>query len=99
MVIASGGYPGDFTKGAEITGLDQVAGMKDIVVFHAGTKSGRRAIDANRLFITDGGRVLNVTALGSDYRSAIGHCYEAVRAINFDKMHYRTDIAHRAAKR
>ncbi len=98
VVVASGGYPGDFTKGMEIKGLDRAAGMKDIVVFHAGTKLGKRAIDGGSLFITAGGRVLNITALGSDYKSAIDHCYEAVGAVHFDRMHYRTDIARRAVK-
>ncbi|MBU0604833.1 MAG: phosphoribosylamine--glycine ligase [Candidatus Omnitrophica bacterium] len=98
VAVVSGGYPGDFVKGMEIRGLSQAAGMKEVVIFHAGTKSGRRATDGSRLFITSGGRVLNITALGSDYRSAIDHCYEAVRAVHFDKMHYRTDIAHRAVR-
>lgn len=99
IVITSGGYPGDFEKGMEIQGLDQVAAMHDVIVFHAGTKLGRRANDDGKLFITNGGRVLNITALGSDYKTAIAHCYEAVRAIHFDRMHYRTDIACRAVTR
>lgn len=99
VVVVSGGYPGSFTKGMEIDGLDQASGMKDIVVFHAGTKLGKRATDGERLFIATGGRVLNITALGRDYKSAIDRCYEAVRAIHFDKMHYRTDIARRAVNR
>ena len=98
VAAVSGGYPGDFVKGMEIRGLDRAAGMKDIVIFHAGTKSGRRTTDGSSLFITSGGRVLNITALGRDYRSAIEHCYEAVRAVHFDGMHYRTDIAHRAVR-
>ncbi len=99
VVIASGGYPGNFQKGMEIKGLDTVAAMKDVVVFHAGTKMGRRSTDGKSLFITNGGRVLNVTALGKDYKSAIDLCYDAVRSIHFDKMHYRTDIAYRATKK
>lgn len=98
VVVASGGYPGNFIKGMEINGLDRASGMRDVVVFHAGTRSGRRDVDAQGLFVTSGGRVLNVTALGGDYRAAINNCYEAVRLINFDKMHYRTDIAYRAIK-
>lgn len=98
VVLVSGGYPGDFTGGMEIEGLDRAAGMKDIVVFHAGTKSGRRATDGESLFIATGGRVLNITALGDDYESAIDRCYEAVRAVHFDRMHYRTDIARRAVR-
>ncbi|MCX5678779.1 MAG: phosphoribosylamine--glycine ligase [Candidatus Omnitrophica bacterium] len=98
VVAVSGGYPGDYAKGMEIKGLDQVSGMKDIVVFHAGTKLGKRATDGKSLFITTGGRVLNITALGGDYESAIGRCYEAVRTVHFDRMHYRTDIASKAVR-
>jgi phosphoribosylamine--glycine ligase len=82
----------------EITGLEEAAKMKDVVIFHAGTKMGRRSSDEHRLFLTSGGRVLNVTALGADYKSAVAICYDAVRKIHFDKMHYRTDIAYRAIK-
>lgn len=98
VVLASGGYPGQFVKGMEISGLEDALKMKDVSVFHAGTKLGKRATDGGRLFITSGGRVMNVTALGLDYRAAIDRCYDAVRAIHFDKMHYRTDIAYRAVK-
>lgn len=98
VVIASGGYPGAFEKGMEITGFDAVAKMHDVTVFHAGTKLGRRSTDGRSLFLTNGGRVLNVTALGSSFKDAIDICYNAVRAIHFDKMHYRTDIAYRATK-
>lgn len=99
VAVVSGGYPGSFTKGMEIKGLNEAAGMRDIVIFHAGTKLGKRATDGDSLFIATGGRVLNITALGRDYKSAIDHCYEAVRTIHFDKMHYRTDIARRAVDR
>jgi phosphoribosylamine--glycine ligase len=99
VVIASGGYPGEFRKGAEIKGLEEAAGMKDVFVFHAGTKMGRRSTDGKRLFIANGGRVLNVTALGYDYREAIDRCYNAVRAIHFEKMHFRNDIGWRAVGR
>jgi phosphoribosylamine--glycine ligase len=98
-VIASSGYPGNYTKGMEMSGLEEAAKMPNTVIFHAATKMGRRATDGKTLFITNGGRVLNITALGDDYRSAVDRCYEAVRAIYFDKMHYRTDIAYRAVKR
>lgn len=98
VVESSGGYPGEFSKGMEIQGLEQVPSMKDTVVFHAGTKLGKRASDGNRHFITNGGRVLNVTALGVDFKDAVAKCYEAVRVVRFDKMHYRTDIACRAVK-
>ena len=96
VVVSSGGYPGEFQKGMEIRGLEDVEKMRNVVVFHAGTKLGSRASDGHNLYITNGGRVLNVTALGIDYKNAVNLCYEAVRMIHFDKMHYRTDIAYRA---
>lgn len=96
VVIASGGYPGDYEKGVEIKGLEEVKKTKDVVVFHAGTKLGHRSTDEAKLFITNGGRVLDVTALGRTYKETIDNCYNAVRMIRFDRMHYRTDIARRA---
>lgn len=98
VVIASGGYPGDYKKGLEINGLESVKALKDVMVFHAGTKSGRRSTDGKFTFITNGGRVLNVTALGKDIKDAIDNCYDAVRKIKFDKMHYRRDVGFRAVK-
>ena len=98
VVLASGGYPGDYESGLEIKGLDAASSIKDVVVFHAATKLGRRAADGKNLFITSGGRVLNVTALGDDMEKAIDNCYKAVRLISFDRMHYRKDIAYRAVK-
>lgn len=98
VALVAGGYPGNYTKGVEIKGLDKVKSIKDVVVFHAGTKKGNRATDMKDTFITNGGRVLNVTALGTDIKSAITLCYDAISRINFDKMHYRTDIGHRAVK-
>ena len=98
VVLASGGYPGDYKKGMEIKGLDSVKNLKDTIVFHAGTKLGKRASDQKPMFLTSGGRVLNVTALGDDYKQAVDNCYKAVRMINFEGMHYRRDIAKRAFK-
>ncbi|MDD5496097.1 MAG: phosphoribosylamine--glycine ligase [Candidatus Omnitrophica bacterium] len=99
VVMASGGYPGDYEKGMEISGLEETKKMRDVRVFHAGTKLGQRSKDAGKLFVTSGGRVLNVTALGKDITDAIEHCYEAVKKIQFDGMHYRRDIGHRAIRR
>jgi len=96
VVVASGGYPGDYEKGLEISGIGEARNIKDVLVFHAGTKSGRRSTDGEDLFITTGGRVLNVTALGSTIKSAIDTCYSAVGKIRFDRMHYRRDIGYRA---
>ena len=98
VVAASGGYPGNYEKGFEVKGVDIVRCIKDVVIFHAGTKSGRRASDGSSTFLTNGGRVLNVTALGSDIKDAINNCYTALGKISFDKMHYRRDIGFRAVK-
>ncbi|MFH0764753.1 MAG: phosphoribosylamine--glycine ligase [Candidatus Omnitrophota bacterium] len=98
VVMASGGYPGDYGKGEEIKGLDEAKKLNNTIVFHAGTKAGRRKIDPPGLMITNGGRVLNVTALGADFREAVNNCYRAVDLIKFDRMYYRRDIAKRALK-
>ncbi|MDD5428443.1 MAG: phosphoribosylamine--glycine ligase [Candidatus Omnitrophica bacterium] len=99
VVLASGGYPKKYDKGMEIKGLEETSAMKDVMIFHAGTRKGRRAADSDKLLITSGGRVLNITALGDDMQKAIDNCYNAVRAIHFDKMHYRRDIGARAISR
>jgi phosphoribosylamine--glycine ligase len=93
VVLSSGGYPGEYETGFEIEGLDALDKAKDVFVFHAGTKlsDGRT--------VTAGGRVLNVTALGSDIRDAIDKCYNAVNLIEFEGMHFRRDIGHKALKR
>ena len=92
VVMAARGYPGRYEKGAVIEGLDSSA-QKDLMVFHAGT-----ARDANRNVITNGGRVLGVTALGSTAEEAADRAYSAVRHIRWGENghQYRTDIARRA---
>jgi len=90
VVCASGGYPGDYAKGKEISGLAEAAKMKDIVVFHAGTiKSGNK-------ILTSGGRVLGVTGLGETIKDAVDLTYKAIEKINFAGMHYRRDIGRKA---
>ena len=93
VIMAAGGYPGAYAKGTPITGLDEAAQVPDSMVFHAGTalKDG--------LVVTAGGRVLAVTALGPDLKTAVGRAYEAVSKIHFDGAQHRTDIAHRAFNR
>ena len=98
VVAASGGYPGNYEKGLEIKGVDSARTLKNVVIFHAGTKTGRRSTDGSNTFLTDGGRVLNVTALGSDIKDAVNNCYDALGKISFDGMHYRRDIGFRAVK-
>lgn len=93
VVMASGGYPGTYEKGKEITGLAAANAMDDVVVFHAGT----RAEDGK--VYTNGGRVLGVTALGADIGEARDRAYEAVRAIHFHRAHWRTDIGAKAIRR
>lgn len=90
VVMASGGYPGKFEKGKEITGIDAAEKLGGTVVFHAGTR-----LDGGRL-VSNGGRVLNVTATGTDIRSTIDLAYAAVEQIHFDGAHFRRDIGHRA---
>lgn len=92
VVLASQGYPGAYEKGKVISGLDEVKAMKDVVVFHAGTSFRDDAI------VTNGGRVLGVTALGADTRAAKAKAYEAIAKIHFDGMHYRRDISDKALR-
>ncbi|VTS01960.1 phosphoribosylamine--glycine ligase : Phosphoribosylamine--glycine ligase OS=Blastopirellula marina DSM 3645 GN=purD PE=3 SV=1: GARS_N: GARS_A: GARS_C [Tuwongella immobilis] len=92
VVLASGGYPGKYETDKIISGLDEVAQMPDVKVFHAGTK-----LIGNRV-MTDGGRVLAVTALGDDLLAAKTRAYEAVAKIHFNGMHYRKDIADKALR-
>jgi phosphoribosylamine---glycine ligase len=89
VVVASSGYPAAPRSGDPIEGLDQVV---DAVALHAGT-----AYDADRRLVTNGGRVLAVTAVGADLGRARESAYRAVEAIRIDGAHYRTDIAQRAA--
>jgi phosphoribosylamine--glycine ligase len=90
VVVASGGYPATFQKGKPITGLDQAP--EGVTVFHAGTAKSDGQI------VTDGGRVLGVTARADDLRSAVDLAYRGVEAIRFEGMTYRRDIARRALK-
>jgi phosphoribosylamine--glycine ligase len=93
VVLCSGGYPGKYDTGKIITGLEDAAMLPDVKVFHAGTRlQGERVV-------TDGGRVLGVTALGDDLAAAKARAYDAVRRIQFPGMHYRTDIADKALRR
>lgn len=92
VVLASGGYPGKYEKGKEISGIEEANKDKDVVVFQAGTAR----VDGK--LVTAGGRVLGVTALGKGIREAREKAYEAVDKIHFDGMHYRRDIADKALK-
>jgi len=91
VVMASAGYPGDYTKGEEITGLDAAANIPDVKVFHAGTtrKDGK--------IVTNGGRVLGVTALGSSLANAKLNAYKGVQAIRWPGAWCRKDISDKAS--
>ncbi len=92
VVLSSKGYPGSYEKGKIIKGLDTLKGQNDLMVFHAGTKN------QNDEFVTSGGRVLGVTALGKDIITAKNNAYKAIDKIHFDGMQYRKDIADKAIK-
>jgi phosphoribosylamine--glycine ligase len=92
VVMASGGYPGSYAKGKPILGLAEAAKLPNTKVFHAGTaKSGNE-------IVTNGGRVLGVTAWAKDLRAAQAAAYAAVEKIQFDGAHFRRDIAAKAFK-
>jgi phosphoribosylamine---glycine ligase len=90
VVMASGGYPGNYAKGKPIRGLDDAAKLPGVKVFHAGTAKNGNEI------VTNGGRVLGVTALGKDLKTAQATAYAAVEKIHFDGAHFRRDIAVKA---
>jgi phosphoribosylamine--glycine ligase len=91
VVMAAGGYPGSYQKGQPITGLDTAAAT-GALIFHAGTQQQQEQI------LTNGGRVLGVTAVGATFEQAIAQAYSAVDLISFEKMYYRRDIGFRMAK-
>ena len=92
VVMASGGYPGNYEKGRVISGLDEAGKLKDVMVFQAGTaKQGGK-------IVTNGGRVLGVTALGETIAAAKARAYEAVDKISFDGAYCRRDIADKAIR-
>ncbi|MBI1829936.1 MAG: phosphoribosylamine--glycine ligase [Planctomycetes bacterium] len=94
VVMASGGYPGNYPKGKMIQGLEEAAKIPDVKVFHAGTK-----VESGGMIVTDGGRVLGVTALGDTLAAAKARAYEAVAKISFPGAFWRKDIADKALGR
>ncbi|MGA2137355.1 MAG: phosphoribosylamine--glycine ligase [Verrucomicrobiia bacterium] len=94
VVIAAGGYPGRYQPGQPIAGLKEAAKLGKVCVFHAGTRR-----NAGGQIVTDGGRVLGVTALGENIEKAARRAYEAVQQIHFDGAHFRRDIAARAIQK
>jgi phosphoribosylamine--glycine ligase len=89
VVMASGGYPGDYKKGLPITGIEEAEKLTDIVIFHAGTTN------ENGQIFSSGGRVLNVTATGDTLDQALDKAYNAVKSVYFEGMQYRSDIGKR----
>ena len=93
VVMASGGYPDPYQTGIVITGLEDADAIEGVTVFHAGTKQDGETV------VTDGGRVLGVTAVTGRLHDAIQLAYQGVSAIHFDNAHARNDIGHRALGR
>jgi phosphoribosylamine--glycine ligase len=86
VILASGGYPGSYEKGKPISGLESAGELDEVVVFHAGTKAQGGQI------LTNGGRVLGVTALGQNLAGARALAYQAADRISFDGIQRRNDI-------
>jgi phosphoribosylamine--glycine ligase len=91
VIAASGGYPGKYASGKPIHGISEPP-PEDVVVFHSGT-----AIKDGQL-VTAGGRVLSITAVASDLRTALDKAYAEIAKISFEGMQYRRDIGHRALR-
>jgi phosphoribosylamine--glycine ligase len=93
VIASSAGYPGSYSTGFPISGLEAAARVPGVQVFHSGTalKDGQ--------IVTSGGRVLGVTAAGDNLELALGKAYEALGEIQFEGMYYRRDIGHRALRR
>jgi phosphoribosylamine--glycine ligase len=94
VVLASSGYPGSYEKGKVIYGLGSLEGQSDVKVFHAGTKWNDKGE-----IVTNGGRVLGVTATDATLTACRDKAYEAISAIHFDGMTYRKDIGLKGIKR
>jgi len=90
VVMASGGYPVKYKKGLEITGIKEAEKIEDMIVFQAGTRLEKDGL------LTNGGRVLAVTALGNSFKEVIDKAYTGVEKIDFENYHIRNDIGHKA---
>ena len=93
VVMASGGYPESYHKGIEMNGFDDMGQVKNCFVYHAGTK-----LSEDGKFLTNGGRVIGVTAKGETLQTALDTAYEGVKGISFEGAHFRKDIGQRALK-
>jgi len=92
VVASSKGYPGPYPNGLPITGVENADALADVKVFHGGTRRDGKTL------VTDGGRVLGVTALGNTIDDARKRAYQAMEMIHFEGMHYRKDIGHQAVR-
>jgi len=90
IILASHGYPDEYKKGLPITGIEEAEKVEGVIVFHAGTKR-----EGNSL-VTDGGRVLSVSAVGDTLKQALDRAYEGISKIHFEGMHFRRDIGAKA---
>ncbi len=99
VVMAAEGYPGHYERDRVIQNIEQAESVPEVKVFHAGTTLRTDDLPARESrIVTDGGRVLNVTAIGSSLSEAQARAYEAARAIKFAGGWYRHDIAHQAVR-
>ncbi len=92
IIVASGGYPDEYKKGFSISGIEEAEKVPGVVVFHAGTKQ------VSGQLVTDGGRVLSVSAVGDTLKEALDRAYEAIGMIRFEGMYFRRDIGAKALK-
>lgn len=90
VMLASGGYPGKYEKGFPITGIEKAEKLEDVIIFHAGTK-----MDGKKL-VTNGGRVLGVSATGDTLKKALDKAYSTIKLIRFEGMQYRKDIGQKS---
>ena len=92
MIAASSGYPGTYLTGHRITGLEEAASLPGVEIFHSGTG----LVDGH--YVTEGGRVLGVTAAAATLEQSLSTVYEALGRIQFEGMYYRRDIGRRSLK-
>lgn len=92
VVLASKGYPGVYEKGKPITGMERLTEMKGVTAFHANTAL------INGQLVTNGGRVLGITAVADDLAASIRRAYDAAAAVSFDGCYYRRDVGHKAVQ-
>lgn len=98
IILASGGYPGEYKKGLPITGIEEAANIPHVVIFHTGTMQDRSERGFVNPFLTAGGRVLAVTAVGPTLKEALEKAYQAADLIHFEGKYFRRDIGAKALK-